>query len=36
MKRKSERVPLLINELFLALHTSYPGYLAEHFGMSSE
>lgn len=26
----------LINELFLALHTSYPDYLEEHFGMSTE
>lgn len=26
----------LINELFLALHTSYPEYLVEHFGMSTE
>lgn len=26
----------LINELFLALHASYPEYLVEHFGMSTE
>ena len=26
----------LINELFLALQTSYPEYLVEHFGMSTE
>jgi len=26
----------LINELFLALHTGYPEYLVEHFGMSTE
>lgn len=26
----------LINELFLVLHASYPEYLAEHFGMSTE
>ncbi len=26
----------LINELFLALHESYPEYLVEHFGMSTE
>lgn len=26
----------LINELFLALHTSYPEYLVEHFGLSTE
>ena len=26
----------LINELFLALHTGYPEYLVEHFGLSAE
>jgi hypothetical protein len=26
----------LVNELFLALHASYPEYLVEHFGMSTE
>ena len=26
----------LINELFLALQTSYPEYLVEHFGLSTE
>jgi hypothetical protein len=26
----------LINELFLVLHESYPEYLVEHFGMSTE
>ena len=26
----------LINELFLALHASYPEYLVDHFGMSTE
>lgn len=26
----------LINELFLALHESYPEYLVAHFGMSTE
>jgi hypothetical protein len=26
----------LVNELFLVLHASYPDYLVEHFGMSTE
>jgi hypothetical protein len=26
----------LVNELFLTLHESYPDYLIEHFGLSSE
>jgi hypothetical protein len=26
----------LVNELFLLLHESYPDYLVQHFGLSSD